>query len=113
MASWTWALGLANVTAMYLALHRHRTWAAALSLVLQVPWTAYDIATGQPGFLLITAGSVVTCAPVLWHRALREQALARKCRLLPGRPGPLRAVPAELLVRLVSAVKDLRSHEDE
>ena len=65
--AWTWALGLLNVTAMYLALHRRRAQAAALSLALQVPWTAYDIATRQYGLLLITAGSLATCAPVLWR----------------------------------------------
>lgn len=72
MTDWTWALGLLNVTAMYLALHRRRAWAAGLSLLLQVPWTIYDLATRQYGFLLISLGSVATCAPLLWKKATRE-----------------------------------------
>jgi hypothetical protein len=43
--------------------------AAVLSLLLQFPWTIYDIATHQYGFLLISLGSVVACAPALWKKA--------------------------------------------
>jgi hypothetical protein len=37
-------------------------WGWLAGLLAQIPWTAYDLLTGQPGFLLITAVSV----PVYW-----------------------------------------------
>ena len=50
-------LGLGNVLAM-IGVSRHPKRSYALGIVLQVPWTAYDILTHQYGFLIITAVAV-------------------------------------------------------
>jgi hypothetical protein len=68
-------LGFLNVLVMGLAFRGKTVLAALLCILIQVPWTYYDIATHQYGFLLIGAGSVLVAAPALvhwWHERTRR-----------------------------------------
>lgn len=61
MLAWSFVLGVLNVLVLLQALRGSPCTAGCLSVVIQVPWTYYDIVTHQYGFLLISAGSVAVC----------------------------------------------------
>lgn len=48
-------LSLVNILATWAAARRCR-WGWLVMLLLQVPWSAYDVVTGQWGFLLLSVG---------------------------------------------------------
>ena len=50
-------LAAVNLTAMWLLARKKRA-GFVIALAAQVPWTVYDIATAQYGFLLITVASI-------------------------------------------------------
>jgi hypothetical protein len=50
-------LAAVNLTAMWLLARKKRA-GFVIALAAQVPWTVYDLWTGQFGFLLITAASI-------------------------------------------------------
>lgn len=76
-------LGFLNVVVMWLAFRGHRKLAAIGCLLIQVPWTFYDIATRQYGFLLITAFSVLIAGPQL----IRGRPKKVTCPKCDGRQG--------------------------
>lgn len=68
----SFVLGFMNIIVMGLAFRNRTVLASVLCLLIQIPWTVYDIATHQYGFLLITAGSVFVAGPAL-IKALRHR----------------------------------------
>jgi hypothetical protein len=85
----SFVLGFLNLLVMWLAFRGRVLLASAGCLLIQVPWTIYDIATHQYGFLLISAGSVFVAGPALvrsWRRRKPkpEKVPCPKCR---GRGG--------------------------
>jgi hypothetical protein len=68
-------LGCLNMSTLWLALNGYKRWAAWLTIFFQIPWTVYDIATGQFGFLVITAGSLF----IAWRVISSKHADNRRC----------------------------------
>lgn len=73
-------LALLNLTAQFL-IARHKAWGWLVSLGAQVPWTVFDLATRQYGFLLISAVSV----PVYVHGWQRFRRSEEPLTWPPGR----------------------------
>jgi hypothetical protein len=68
----SFVLGFLNILVMWLAFRGRVLLASAGCMIVQIPWTAYDIVTRQYGFLLITAGSLLVAGPAL-VKALRHR----------------------------------------
>jgi hypothetical protein len=58
-------LGLATVGSTYLFAHDHHSAGCIYALALQAPASAYDIITGQYGFLVISLASTIVCVRAL------------------------------------------------
>lgn len=65
----SFVLGILNVLAMGMAMRDWKLIAAWTYLLIQVPWTFYNIHTHQYGFFVISAVSLCTSLPVILKRS--------------------------------------------
>jgi len=57
ITDWSYALAAVNLGVQWLVAH-HRSYGWLLGIAAQIPWTVYDLATHQPGFLLMSAAAI-------------------------------------------------------
>jgi hypothetical protein len=65
MLAASFALGALNVVSMLVALRGSKVKAAWIYMLIQIPWTVYDVSTHQYGFFFITFASLLTSIPVI------------------------------------------------
>lgn len=57
VTDWSYGLAVVNLGVQWLVAH-HKPWGWLVGIAAQVPWTVYDIASRQYGFLLLTVVGV-------------------------------------------------------